>query len=59
MIGNLTGLIGPYLTGLLRDRTNSYVLSFTTLATCMALAGGLVLAGRFLKSGDARVDLLA
>jgi MFS transporter, ACS family, tartrate transporter len=59
MIGNLTGLIGPYLTGLLRDRTNSYVLSFTMLASCMALAGGLVLAGRCLKSGDATADLLA
>ena len=59
MLGNLTGVIGPYLTGFLRDRTNSYALSFTMLASCMALFGVMVLAGRFLKRAEANVDLPA
>jgi MFS family permease len=59
MLGNLTGVIGPYLTGFLRDRTNSYALSFTMLASCMALFGVLVLAGRFLNPAEGNVDLPA
>jgi MFS transporter, ACS family, tartrate transporter len=57
MLGNLTGVIGPYLTGFLRDRTNSYALSFTMLASCMALFGVLVLAGRFLNPAGGNVDV--
>jgi ACS family tartrate transporter-like MFS transporter len=53
MLGNLTGLIGPYFTGLLRDRTTSYALSFTLLAISSALAGGLILASRLRGSDSA------
>jgi MFS transporter, ACS family, tartrate transporter len=53
MLGNLTGLIGPYLTGFLKDKTNNYVLSFTMLASCMALAGVLILATRFVGADRA------
>jgi MFS transporter, ACS family, tartrate transporter len=54
MLGNLTGLLGPYLTGLLRDRTDSYVLSFAMLAACIAFAGGLIWASRLLGSDTAQ-----
>jgi cyanate permease len=53
MLGNLTGLIGPYFTGFLRDRTTSYALSFTLLAISSALAGGLILASRLRGSDSA------
>jgi MFS transporter, ACS family, tartrate transporter len=46
MLGNATGLIGPYVTGALRDQTGSYLASFTVLAACMALSGLLVLLSR-------------
>jgi len=52
MLGNLTGLIGPYFTGFLRDRTTSYALSFTLLAISSALAGGLILASRLVGSDN-------
>jgi MFS transporter, ACS family, tartrate transporter len=53
MLGNLTGLIGPYFTGFLRDKTSSYALSFTLLAISSALAGGLILGSRLLASDKA------
>jgi MFS transporter, ACS family, tartrate transporter len=56
MLGNLTGLIGPYLTGFLRDKTSSYTLSFTLLAISSALAGGLILVSRLQRSDKVQSD---
>jgi MFS transporter, ACS family, tartrate transporter len=52
MFGNITGLIGPYLTGFLRDLSHSYVLPFTILGSCIALAGGLILVSRMFGSDN-------
>jgi MFS transporter, ACS family, tartrate transporter len=58
MLGNLTGLIGPYLTGFLHDRTDSYVLSFAMLGACIAVAGVLVWTSRLLGSDSPAHDTL-
>ena len=53
MLGNLTGPIAPYITGLLHDRTHSYVLSFAFLGASIAIAALLVLASRWVGSEQA------
>ncbi len=50
MFGNVAGLVGPYVTGVLRDRTDGYALSFAMLASCIAVAGLLVLLSRSVGS---------
>jgi MFS transporter, ACS family, tartrate transporter len=43
-IGNLSGFVGPYATGLVYSSTGSYTLSFLGIAAAMALGGiGLLL----------------
>jgi ACS family tartrate transporter-like MFS transporter len=43
-IGNLSGFVGPYLTGWLKDLTGSFQAGMLVVASCMALSGLTVLA---------------
>jgi MFS transporter, ACS family, tartrate transporter len=41
-VGNLSGFFGPYLIGLLRDRTGSFTISLVALAASSVVAALLV-----------------
>ncbi len=43
-IGNLSGFVGPYLTGWLKDLTGSFQTGMLVISACMALSGLVVLA---------------
>jgi MFS transporter, ACS family, tartrate transporter len=53
-IGNLSGFLGPYLTGWLRDATGNFEAGMYVVAGFMALSGTIVLiVGRRLRVPDA------
>jgi MFS transporter, ACS family, tartrate transporter len=57
LFGHMSGLVGPYLTGRLKDITAGYDASLYTLAVSIALAGLLVLGGRLMARRDAAILL--
>lgn len=42
-VGNIGGFIGPWLTGLMVDKTHSYAMPAVMMGTCLAGAGAMVL----------------
>lgn len=55
-VGNLSGFVGPYVTGWLKDATGNFSIGLVVVAGFMALAGVITLALRAKIAGDDKAE---